>query len=193
VILFDEVEKAHPEVFDVLLQVLDDGRLTDGQGRTVDFRNTILILTSNLGSHFLVDSTLTQEQKEEQVQNLVRQAFKPEFINRLDDIVVFSPLSTDDLGEIVELYIDRLQSRLSDRRLQLAVTPDARRWLAETGYDPNYGARPLRRLMQQQIDDKLATALLDGSVRDGDTVLVDLAEGGAGLSVASAAPLLDEV
>jgi ATP-dependent Clp protease ATP-binding subunit ClpB len=193
VILFDEVEKAHPEVFDVLLQVLDDGRLTDGQGRTVDFRNTILILTSNLGSHFLIDSTLTQEEKEEQVQILVRQAFKPEFINRLDDIVVFSPLSTEDLGEIVELYIDRLQSRLSDRRLQLAVTPDARRWLAETGYDPNYGARPLRRLMQQQIDDKLATALLNGSVRDGDTVLVDLAADGEGLTVASVAPVLDEV
>jgi ATP-dependent Clp protease ATP-binding subunit ClpB len=193
VILLDEVEKAHPEVFDVLLQVLDDGRLTDGQGRTVDFRNTILVLTSNLGSHFLIDSTLSQTEKEEAVQQLVRQAFKPEFVNRLDDIVVFSPLSTEDLAQIVELYIDRLQDRLSERRLQLAVTPDARRWLAETGYDPNYGARPLRRLMQQQIDDKLATALLDGSVRDGDTVLVDLAEGGAGLKVASGAPLLDEV
>jgi ATP-dependent Clp protease ATP-binding subunit ClpB len=193
VILLDEVEKAHPEVFDVLLQVLDDGRLTDGQGRTVDFRNTILILTSNLGSHFLIDSTLSQTEKEEAVQQLVRQAFKPEFVNRLDDIVVFSPLSTGDLAQIVELYIDRLQDRLAERRLQLAVTPDARRWLAETGYDPNYGARPLRRLMQQQIDDKLATALLDGSVRDGDTVLVDLAEGGAGLNVASGAPLLDEV
>jgi ATP-dependent Clp protease ATP-binding subunit ClpB len=193
VILLDEVEKAHPEVFDVLLQVLDDGRLTDGQGRTVDFRNTILILTSNLGSHFLIDSTLSQTEKEEAVQQLVRQAFKPEFVNRLDDIVVFSPLSTEDLAQIVELYIDRLQDRLAERRLQLAVTPDARRWLAETGYDPNYGARPLRRLMQQQIDDKLATALLDGSVRDGDTVLVDLAEGGAALNVASRAPLLDEV
>jgi ATP-dependent Clp protease ATP-binding subunit ClpB len=193
VILLDEVEKAHPEVFDVLLQVLDDGRLTDGQGRTVDFRNTILILTSNLGSHFLIDSTLSQSDKEEAVQQLVRQSFKPEFVNRLDDIVVFSPLSTEDLGQIVELYIDRLQARLGERRLQLAVTPDARQWLAETGYDPNYGARPLRRLMQQQIDDKLATALLDGSIRDGDTVLVDLDEGRAALTVASTVPLLDEV
>jgi ATP-dependent Clp protease ATP-binding subunit ClpB len=192
VILLDEVEKAHPEVFDVLLQVLDDGRLTDGQGRTVDFRNTILILTSNLGSHFLIDSTLSQEEKEEAVQQLVRQSFKPEFVNRLDDIVVFSPLSTEDLAEIVELYIDRLQRRLGERRLQLAVTPDARLWLAERGYDPNYGARPLRRLMQQQIDDKLATALLDGSIRDGDTARVDLAPGGGGLTVASAPPLLDE-
>ncbi|MGO4690401.1 ATP-dependent Clp protease ATP-binding subunit [Glaciibacter sp. 2TAF33] len=193
VVLFDEVEKAHPEVFDVLLQVLDDGRLTDGQGRTVDFRNTILVLTSNLGSHFLIDSTLSQAEKEEAVQQLVRQAFKPEFVNRLDDIVVFSPLSTDDLGQIVELYIDRLQTRLGDRRLQLAVTPDARRWLAERGYDPNYGARPLRRLMQQQIDDKLATAILDGSVRDGATVLVGLAADGEGLTVDATAPVLDEV
>jgi ATP-dependent Clp protease ATP-binding subunit ClpB len=193
VILLDEVEKAHPEVFDVLLQVLDDGRLTDGQGRTVDFRNTILVLTSNLGSHFLIDSTLSQEEKEAAVQQLVRQSFKPEFVNRLDDIVVFSPLSTEDLAEIVELYIERLQRRLGERRLQLAVTPDARLWLAERGYDPNYGARPLRRLMQQEIDDKLARALLDGSIRDGDTVRVDLAPGGEGLTVASAPPLLDEL
>ncbi|WP_022887578.1 ATP-dependent Clp protease ATP-binding subunit [Glaciibacter superstes] len=189
VILLDEVEKAHPEVFDVLLQVLDDGRLTDGQGRTVDFRNTILVLTSNLGSQFLVDQTLTQEEKEEAVHQLVRQAFKPEFVNRLDDIVVFSALSMEDLGQIVELYIDRLQRRLGERRLQLAVTPDARAWLAERGYDPIYGARPLRRLMQQQIDDRLATALLDGSVRDGDTVLVDINEDGDSLTVVSAPPV----
>jgi ATP-dependent Clp protease ATP-binding subunit ClpB len=187
VILFDEVEKAHPEVFDVLLQVLDDGRLTDGQGRTVDFRNTILVLTSNLGSQYLVDPTLSAEEKEEAVRLLVRQAFKPEFVNRLDDIVVFSSLSTDDLAQIVELYVDRLQGRLSERRLELAVTPDARAWLAERGYDPIYGARPLRRLMQNEIDDRLATALLGGSIRDGDTVLVDLAEDGDSLSVAAAA------
>jgi len=192
VILLDEVEKAHPEVFDVLLQVLDDGRLTDGQGRTVDFRNTILILTSNLGSHILIDPALSQEEKEDAVQQLVRQAFKPEFVNRLDDIVVFSPLSSDDLGQIVELYIDRLQSRLGERRLQLAVTPDARSWLAERGYDPNYGARPLRRLMQKEIDDSLAQAILAGRVRDGDMVRVDLAPDREHLTVASAPPLLDE-
>ena len=175
VILLDEVEKAHPEVFDVLLQVLDDGRLTDGQGRTVDFRNTILILTSNLGSHFLTDQTLEWSTKVEAVHDLVRNSFKPEFVNRLDDIVVFAPLSKDDLGQIVSLYIDRLERRLSERRLQLAVTPDARAWLAERGYDPVYGARPLRRLMQHEIDDNLARALLSGDVRDGDTVRVDLA------------------
>ncbi|GAA3730670.1 ATP-dependent chaperone ClpB [Leifsonia bigeumensis] len=174
VVLMDEVEKAHPDVFDVLLQVLDDGRLTDGQGRTVDFRNVILILTSNLGSQFLVDPDLSWEQKEEAVTAMVRQAFKPEFVNRLDDIVIFSPLSEEDLGQIVELYVDRLQRRLADRRLDLAVTPNARAWLAERGYDPIYGARPLRRLMQHEIDDRLATALLAGTTRDGDTVLVDL-------------------
>ncbi|MGB3414725.1 MAG: AAA family ATPase [Microbacteriaceae bacterium] len=174
VVLMDEVEKAHPEVFDVLLQVLDDGRLTDGQGRTVDFRNVILIMTSNLGSQYLVDPELPDAEKERLVLELVRQAFKPEFVNRLDDIVVFSTLSQSELGAIVELYIDRLQSRLSERRLTLAVTPDARRWLAERGYDPIYGARPLRRLMQRQIDDKLANALLRGEIIDGDTVLVAL-------------------
>ncbi|WP_104132996.1 ATP-dependent Clp protease ATP-binding subunit [Cryobacterium sp. M91] len=191
VILFDEVEKAHPEVFDVLLQVLDDGRLTDGQGRTVDFRNTILVLTSNLGSQFLVDPTLSVEQKEQAVQSLVRQAFKPEFVNRLDDIVVFSSLSTEELGEIVELDVDRLQKRLAERRLELAVTPDARRWLAERGYDPIYGARPLRRLMQREIDDRLARALLSGEIRDGDTVLVSLEADGDSLTVESAPALLD--
>ncbi len=183
VVLMDEVEKAHPDVFDVLLQVLDDGRLTDGQGRTVDFRNVIMILTSNLGSQFLVDPALSWEQKEEAVTGMVRQAFKPEFVNRLDDIVIFSPLSVDDLGQIVELYVDRLEKRLAERRLGLAVTPNARAWLAERGYDPIYGARPLRRLMQHEIDDRLATGLLAGTVRDGDTVLVDLADNGEELSV----------
>jgi ATP-dependent Clp protease ATP-binding subunit ClpB len=184
VILLDEVEKAHPEVFDLLLQVLDDGRLTDGQGRTVDFRNVILILTSNLGSQFLVDPELTWDEKTEAVNALVRQAFKPEFINRLDDIVIFSPLSTDDLAQIVELYVDRLGRRLTDRRLELAVTPSARSWLAEQGYDPIYGARPLRRLMQHEIDDKLAKSILSGEIRDGDTVRVDLV--GDGLTVSRA-------
>ncbi|MCS4277222.1 ATP-dependent Clp protease ATP-binding subunit ClpB [Mycetocola sp. BIGb0189] len=183
VVLLDEVEKAHPEVFDILLQVLDDGRLTDGQGRTVDFRNTILILTSNLGSQVLIDPTLSADTKESMVQQAVRQAFKPEFVNRLDDIVVFQALSEEDLGQIVELYIDRLQRRLAARRLELAVTPDARAWLAERGYDPLYGARPLRRLMQKQIDDRLATALLAGGVRDGDTVVVDLAADGESLAI----------
>jgi len=183
VILFDEVEKAHPEVFDVLLQVLDDGRLTDGQGRTVDFRNTILILTSNLGSQVLIEPTLTWEQKQAAVLEAVRQAFKPEFINRLDDVVVFHALTETELAEIVHLYVDRLSTRLRDRRLTLGVTPDARAWLAERGYDPLFGARPLRRLMQREIDDRLARALLSGDMRDGDTVWVDIAEDGSGLRV----------
>ena len=183
VVLLDEVEKAHSGVFDVLLQVLDDGRLTDGQGRTVDFRNVILILTSNLGGQYLVDQTLSADAKEDAVNAMVRQAFKPEFLNRLDDIVIFSALSKDDLAQIVELYIDRLTRRLQDRRLDLAVTPDARSWLAERGYDPIYGARPLRRLMQHEIDDKLATALLSGEIRDGDVVVVDLDSETDGLSI----------
>lgn len=185
VVLMDEVEKAHPDVFDVLLQVLDDGRLTDGQGRTVDFRNVILILTSNLGSQFLVDPDLSWDQKQDAVRGMVRQAFKPEFVNRLDDIVIFSPLSVDDLSQIVELYVDKLEHRLAERRLGLAVTPNARAWLAERGYDPIYGARPLRRLMQTEIDDRLARALLAGTVRDGDTVLVELADDGESLTVSS--------
>ena len=183
VILLDEVEKAHPEVFDLLLQVLDDGRLTDGQGRTVDFRNTILILTSNLGSAFLTDESLDREAQVAAVQNEVRKAFKPEFVNRLDDIVVFSTLSKEDLGQIVEITVDRLQKRLGERRLELAVTPAARLWLADNGYDPIYGARPLRRLMQKEIDDTLATALLAGKIHDGDTVRVDLSEDKSGLLV----------
>ncbi|EYT62808.1 ATP-dependent Clp protease ATP-binding subunit [Curtobacterium flaccumfaciens] len=183
VILLDEIEKAHPEVFDVLLQVLDDGRLTDGQGRTVDFRNTILVLTSNLGSQFMTDLSLSDVQREEAVRELVQQAFRPEFINRLDDIVVFQALTAEDLGQIVSLYVDRLARRLTDRRLELAVTPEARGWLAERGYDPLYGARPLRRLMQRQIDDRLARAILSGDVRDGDTVRVDVAADGDGLTV----------
>ena len=182
--LLDEVEKAHPEVFDLLLQVLDDGRLTDGQGRTVDFRNTILVLTSNLGSGYLTDESMEWSAKVEAVNAEVRQAFKPEFVNRLDDIVVFSTLSSEDLGQIVEITVDRLQKRLGERRLELAVTPAARLWLAENGYDPIYGARPLRRLMQQQIDDRLAQAILAGEIQDGDTVRVDLLEDNSGLSVA---------
>ena len=183
VILLDEVEKAHPEVFDLLLQVLDDGRLTDGQGRTVDFRNTILILTANLGTSYLIEEGVPWEQKVDLAREEVRRAFKPEFVNRLDDIVVFSTLTAEDLGQIVEITVDRLQSRLSDRRLDLAVTPEARLWLADNGYDPIYGARPLRRLMQKEIDDRLAKALLAGEIHDGDTVKVDIADDGSGLRV----------
>lgn len=186
VVLLDEVEKAHPEVFDVLLQVLDDGRLTDGQGRTVDFSNVILILTSNIGSPILIDPVMSADEKREAVMALVRQSFRPEFLNRLDDIVMFSPLSHDDLAQIVELAVDGLQRRLSDRRLTLAVTPDARAWLAERGYDPVFGARPLRRLIQTEVQNRLATALLSGGVRDGDTVRVDVAADGSGLALTAA-------
>ncbi|MGI8393203.1 ATP-dependent Clp protease ATP-binding subunit [Leucobacter sp. W1038] len=181
VVLLDEVEKAHPEVFDVLLQVLDDGRLTDGQGRTVDFRNVILILTSNLGSQYLIDAEMPWNEKESAVRETVRRAFKPEFINRLDEMVIFRPLSEADLALIVELSVDRLQLRLADRRLTLGVTPAARAWLARLGYDPMYGARPLRRLMQREIDDRLARAVLSGEARDGQTVRVDVAPDGDSL------------
>jgi ATP-dependent Clp protease ATP-binding subunit ClpB len=183
VILLDEVEKAHPEVFDILLQVLDDGRLTDGQGRTVDFRNAILVLTSNLGSQFLVDPLLSEAAKHESVMAAVRAAFKPEFLNRLDDIVIFDPLSTEDLAHIVDLQVDLLARRLDDRRLVLQVSDAAREWLAMTGYDPAYGARPLRRLVQTQIGDRLARAILAGEVHDGDTVLIDLDEAADALSL----------
>ncbi|MGW4626813.1 ATP-dependent chaperone ClpB [Streptomyces rubiginosohelvolus] len=178
VVLLDEVEKAHPEVFDILLQVLDDGRLTDGQGRTVDFRNTILILTSNLGSQFLMDPLVKPEVKKEQVLDVVRASFKPEFINRLDDLVVFSALEGDELARIAKLQINRLAARLADRRLTLDVTPEALAWLAQEGNDPAYGARPLRRLIQSAIGDRLAKEILSGEVRDGDTVRVDRAEDG---------------
>ncbi|MEW1902145.1 ATP-dependent chaperone ClpB [Streptomyces sp. NPDC086147] len=173
VVLLDEVEKAHPEVFDVLLQVLDDGRLTDGQGRTVDFRNTILILTSNLGSQYLVDPATSEEVKKQQVLEVVRASFKPEFLNRLDDLVVFSALDRAELGRIARLQIDRLAKRLAERRLTLDVTPEALEWLAEEGNDPAYGARPLRRLIQTAIGDRLAREILAGEVVDGDTVRVD--------------------
>ena len=173
VVLLDEVEKAHPEVFDILLQVLDDGRLTDGQGRTVDFRNVVLILTSNLGSQFLVEQSLGEEEKREKVMGVVNASFKPEFLNRLDDIVMFDPLSMEQLTSIVDLQIGSLQERMASRRLTLEVTDAAKEWLGFTGYDPAYGARPLRRLVQREIGDQLAKALLAGEVEDGDTVLVD--------------------
>jgi len=186
VVLLDEVEKAHPEVFDVLLQVLDDGRLTDGQGRTVDFRNTILILTSNLGSQFLADHTLDLNARRDAVMNVVRTTFKPEFLNRLDDVILFDPLSTEDLTKIVDLQVERLGRRVADRRLTLNVTPAAREWLALTGFDPVYGARPLRRLVQSAIGDQLARSLLAGEIREGDEVVVDLDEEADALTVRSA-------
>ncbi|QFQ99103.1 ATP-dependent chaperone ClpB [Streptomyces phaeolivaceus] len=183
VVLLDEVEKAHPEVFDILLQVLDDGRLTDGQGRTVDFRNTILILTSNLGSQYLVDPVTSAEEKKRQVLDVVRASFKPEFVNRLDDLVVFSALDKAELRRIAGLQIDRLAKRLAERRLTLEITPEALTWLADEGNDPAYGARPLRRLVQTAIGDRLAKEILSGEVKDGDTVRVDAFGEGEGLIV----------
>jgi len=185
VVLLDEIEKAHPEVFDILLQVLDDGRLTDGQGRTVDFRNVILIMTSNLGSQFLIAEDLEEAQRREAVMDMVRSSFKPEFLNRLDDVVIFDSLTKEELGSIVDLQVERLMVRLEAKRLTLGVTPAARLWLAEHGYDPVYGARPLRRLMQREIDDKLANLLLAGEVEDGSFVRVDVANDASGLEVSN--------
>jgi ATP-dependent Clp protease ATP-binding subunit ClpB len=187
VVLLDEVEKAHPEVFDVLLQVLDDGRLTDGQGRTVDFRNTILILTSNLGSTFIADPSLDERAKRDAVMAAVRTSFKPEFLNRLDDVIIFDSLSTSELTRIVDIQVARLAKRLSARRLTLVVTQAAKDWLALTGFDPVYGARPLRRLVQSAIGDKLARGLLTGAIADGDEVMVDLDTNADELTVKAAA------
>jgi ATP-dependent Clp protease ATP-binding subunit ClpB len=189
VVLLDEVEKAHSEVFDVLLQVLDDGRLTDGQGRTVDFRNTILILTSNLGSAFIADPGMDDLAKRDAVLTAVRAAFKPEFLNRLDDVIIFDSLTTSELTKIVDLQVSRLAARLAGRRLTLNVTPAAREWLALTGFDPVFGARPLRRLVQSAIGDKLAHGLLSGTITDGDEVLVDLDEKADELTVRAAAKI----
>ncbi|WP_332665454.1 ATP-dependent chaperone ClpB [Aeromicrobium sp.] len=186
VVLLDEVEKAHPEVFDILLQVLDDGRLTDGQGRTVDFRNVILVLTSNLGSRFLSDPALDETAKREAVMEVVKASFKPEFLNRLDEIVTFDALGAEELAHIVDLQVAALAKRLAVRRITLDVTPAAREWLALTGWDPAYGARPLRRLVQQAIGDRLARSLLSGDIRDGDTVVVDRAPDADELTVKAA-------
>ena len=185
VVLLDEIEKAHPEVFDILLQVLDDGRLTDGQGRTVDFRNVILVLTSNLGSQYLIDPLLSPEEKRKEVLAQVRASFKPEFLNRLDDTLVFDPLSKEELGRIVEIQLARMQERLASHRLTLSVTDAARAWLADEGYDPAYGARPLRRLVQREIGDELARMILAGEVLDGQEVVVDVSPDGvlAGLAL----------
>jgi len=183
VVLLDEVEKANPEVFNILLQVLDDGRLTDGQGRTVDFRNTILILTSNLGSNFIADPALDEAAKKDAVMSVVRATFKPEFLNRLDDIILFDPLTTEELTQIVDLQMSMLARRLSDRRLTLEVSPAAKEWMAVTGFDPVFGARPLRRLIQTAIGDKLARKLLAGEIVDGDEVVVDVDDAADSLTV----------
>jgi ATP-dependent Clp protease ATP-binding subunit ClpB len=188
VVLLDEVEKAHPEVFDVLLQVLDDGRLTDGQGRTVDFRNVLLILTSNLGSQFLADQSLDADTKRQAVMNVVRTSFKPEFLNRLDEIVLFDALGTEELAQIVEIALKRLNARLADRRITVEATPAAKEWLALTGFDPVYGARPLRRLVQTTIEDSLAREVLSGQIGDGATVRFDVDEGEDGLVAVAPEP-----
>ena len=187
VVLLDEVEKAHPEVFDILLQVFDDGRLTDGQGRTVDFRNVIIVMTSNLGSQFLVDPELSTDEKHRAVMSIVEASFKPEFLNRLDEIVMFDALSVAELSKIVDLQVQSLSARLYERRLTLEVSEAAKSWLALSGYDPAYGARPLRRLVQRQIGDRLAKEILAGAITDGDTVLVDTAADFDELDMASAA------
>ncbi|MFC7373707.1 MULTISPECIES: ATP-dependent Clp protease ATP-binding subunit [unclassified Brachybacterium] len=188
VVLLDEIEKAHSDVFDILLQVLDDGRLTDGQGRTVDFRSTILILTSNLGAHFLQDPVLSEREKHEQVMQVVRGSFKPEFLNRLDDVVIFDALSREQLSRIVDLQVREVAARLEDRRIGLEVDEPATQWLAETGFDPMYGARPLKRLVQKEIGDALARLILRGEVRDGDHVGVGVSEEGHSLELTVIAP-----
>ncbi len=190
VVLLDEVEKAHTEVFDILLQVLDDGRLTDGQGRTVDFRNTLLILTSNLGSQFLADQTLDADTKRNAVMGVVRGAFKPEFLNRLDEVVLFDALGTEELAKIVEINLARLNKRLADRRFTVEATPAAKEWLALTGFDPVFGARPLRRLIQTTIEDQLAQRVLAGEVHEGDTVTFDADESRDGLIILQSQPAI---
>ena len=174
VVLLDEVEKAHPDLFNILLQVLDDGRLTDGQGRTVDFRNTILIMTSNLGSQFLADTSLDTKAKHEAVMGVVRSAFRPEFLNRLDEIVMFDPLTLEDLTHIVDTNLRKINARLAERRIVIDVTDRGKEWLARNGFDPVYGARPLRRLVQSTIEDQLAIKLLAGEIIDGDVVTFDV-------------------
>jgi ATP-dependent Clp protease ATP-binding subunit ClpB len=183
VLLLDEVEKAHPEVFDILLQVLDDGRLTDGQGRTVDFRNVILILTSNMGSQYLVDLDVPLEERREQVLAVVRQRFRPEFLNRLDGMVMFESLDRAQLMKVAAIQIQQLQHRLDDRRITIEVSEEAMHWLVNRGFDPIYGARPLRRLVQTAIGDKLAKAILSGAIREGDKVLVGTEPDGADLTL----------
>jgi ATP-dependent Clp protease ATP-binding subunit ClpB len=184
VILFDEIEKAHPDVFNILLQVLDDGRLTDGQGRTVSFHNTMIILTSNLGSEFLADSKEKEisQKTRELVMNIVRQSFRPEFLNRLDEIILFGRLQKEDMASIVDIQLERLEKRLAERNITLTLDDKAREWLADAGYDPMYGARPLKRVIQKELQDKLASAILAGRVNDGQEVKVSAWEGGLKVS-----------
>jgi ATP-dependent Clp protease ATP-binding subunit ClpB len=177
VVLFDEIEKAHPEVFNVLLQVLDDGRLTDGQGRTVNFKNTIVIMTSNIGSQYIRDLAHDENQMRAMVQNAMQQHFRPEFLNRVDEIVIFHPLDKDQLIEIVTIQLKRLERMLAERHITLKVTQAGKRWIAESGYDPVYGARPLKRAIQRDVQNPLALQLLNGNFRDGDTIVVDAQDG----------------
>jgi ATP-dependent Clp protease ATP-binding subunit ClpB len=178
-VLFDEIEKAHPEVFNVLLQVLDDGRLTDGQGRTVDFRNTVIIMTSNLGSTYLLSGS--DEEAQGRVMEALRANFRPEFLNRIDEIVIFRSLSRDQIGAIVEIQLENVRRRLRQREIELSLTTEAREWIANRGYDPTFGARPLKRVIQKEILDPLAMKLLAGEIRDGETVIVT--RGPAGLEL----------
>jgi len=174
VILFDEIEKAHPDVFNVLLQVLDDGRLTDGQGRTVDFRNTLIVMTSNLGAEFLVSQKDGEDSEavRDQVMSVVRSAFRPEFLNRVDEILLFHRLRREDMGRIVDIQLQRLHKLLEERKIAIKLEPSAREWLADKGYDPAYGARPLKRVIQKSLQDPLAELILSGKVKDGDNVKV---------------------
>ena len=189
VVLLDEIEKAHPDLFNILLQVLDDGRLTDGQGRTVDFRNVILIMTSNLGSQFMADPSMSPEERRNQVMAVVKDHFRPEFLNRLDEIVLFDELSREDLDKIVDISLDKLNRRLAERRISIDVSAAAREWLARTGYDPVYGARPLRRLIQTTVEDQLARAMLAGTISDDQKVSVDMNQAGDGVDVKGEAPV----
>jgi ATP-dependent Clp protease ATP-binding subunit ClpB len=180
VILFDEIEKAHHDVFNVLLQVLDDGRLTDGQGRTVDFRNTLIVMTSNLGSEYLVNQPEGQDTDavRDEVMSVVRTHFRPEFLNRIDEIILFHRLKRSEMGAIVDIQMARLSRLLDERKIVLQLEPEARAWLAEKGYDPAYGARPLKRVIQKHVQDPLAEAILSGEILDGETVPVRLGPGG---------------
>ena len=188
VVLLDEIEKAHQDAFNVLLQLLDDGRLTDGQGRTVDFKNTVVVMTSNLGSQYFFSAGLSPDQQRDRVLEDVRQAFRPEFLNRVDEIIVFHPLGKDEIAEIVDIQLRLLQQRLADRKLTVTLTPGAREYLATKGYDPSYGARPLKRLIQREVQDALAMKLLAGEIREGDAVLIDRNgdEGGLAFRMAEA-------
>jgi ATP-dependent Clp protease ATP-binding subunit ClpC len=183
VILFDEIEKAHPEVWNALLQILDDGRLTDGQGRIVNFRNTVLIMTSNLGTEYVSKSgslgflqSKGEDQENDKIEKALKNTFRPEFLNRIDEIITFSPLSLEQMAEIVDLQMKEVQERLNEQGLTVQLTPEARSWLAEVGYDPDFGARPLRRALQKYVESPLSISLLSGEFSSGDTIVVDVDE-----------------